>query len=246
MRSTLRAAVAGGVAGLAACLAGAGYIVANASAYPAIAWSTVGAVFVAELVLTGAAIGAAARWATERIDAWTQRRTLWAPVLASSAATVAIATPSAGFGADYFGSLHAPFMGSATIFAVPCVIAILLSAAMARIDGRSPSRALVASAAFLLPLAVVGLGVAASIADETVLFAFRRAPLSLLGAACGACLGLVFGLHSGLVVGATRALAPRVRVEADVEEEESADLAMDPLAEEEAELEARFAALERK
>lgn len=265
-----RGALGGGVAGLLACAGGVSYILENGS-IGGIGWAGVGAVFVAQLAISGAVLGAILAGVKVGADRFVGRRTSWAPAIASSAAMAIAAAPSAAFGALYFGSLHAPFMGTAAIFTIASIIALGIAFQAAWNDQREEQnaasigsmtrvrRSLFASVGLVLPIVALGGLASATTSDNEVLHAFRASP-GLLGAAAGAGLGGVFGLYAGLVVGAvrrmarsrsTRALTPtraRVAVTIALESKEAAEIdeAIDPLAEEDAELEARFAELDRR
>jgi hypothetical protein len=267
--SAARGAIAGAIAGILTCFAGTEYLLDNAS-IPGISWGIVALVFVVQLAASGAAIGGVVSAGKALLDRRTGKRTSWAPVLASALGTAAVAAPSGAFGAAYFGSLHAPFMGTALIFAIASVIGVSLAVALAWLDqvgdralANAPRlrRAALCGVGLALPLVGIGGAIAAAAPDHEVLAAFRMAPAGL-GALAGAGLGLVFGLYAGLVTGAVRRLGTRgasersergigvapnaVRV-APREREEPTDreAEIDPLAEEEAELEARFAELDR-
>ncbi len=249
MASVVRGALVGAGAGLLACVGGVSYFLEN-HGIPGIDWPTTATVFVTQLTVTGAAVGAAVTAALDFADGFLGRRTSWAPPLAAGAAMALVGFPSGAFGASYFGALHAPFMGTTAIFSIFSVIAIALAAALARLDQKtSVRRALLAALALAVPVVVIGGVLAASLSEREVLHAFRTTSVPLLGGASGATLAFVYGLYAGAVVGLVRRLparpivAPtRVRVEVEVKELEEE---IDPLAEEEAELEARFAELER-
>lgn len=266
-------AAAGLGAGLVASLLGAGYMSEIArllwdGPFPllhTIPWGRVATVFVVLLALTGALMGGAITFAKNALDRRMGRRTRWAPAAAASLATAMVAAPAAAFGADYFGSLHAPYMGNAIVLAIPCTMAVALGAALAWLDRGEGERrgwrrlgaSVLAAVALALPLLVAAWGFAALVPDTYVLQAFWTVPLAKLGALAGAALGVIFGLYAGGVMGALRksepapAVEPRVRVEASPEKSpEKKDApettSVDPLAEDEAELLARFAELEAR
>ena len=263
-----RGALGGGGAGLLACAGGVSYILENGS-IAGIGWGGVGAIFVTQLALSGAALGALLAGVKVGTDRIVGRRTIWGPAVASSVAMAIAAAPSAAFGALYFGSLHAPFMGTAAIFTIASILALGIAFQAAWNDQSEEGasigsatrlrRALFASIGLVLPIVALGGLASATTSDNEVLHAFRASP-GLLGAAAGAGLGGVFGLYAGLVVGAvrrmarsrsTRALTPtraRVAVTIALESKEAAEIdeAIVPLAEEDAELEARFAELDRR
>lgn len=265
-----RGALGGGIAGLLACAGGVSYILENGSrTIGGIGWAGIGAVFVAQLALSGAALGgllAGVKVVTDRVVG---RRTVWGPAMASGVAMAIAAAPSAAFGAVYFGSLHAPFMGTAAIFTIASIIALGIAFQAAWNDQREDDaaastgagtrlrRSLFASIGLVLPIVALGALGSAMTSDNEVLHAFRASP-GMLGAAAGAGLGGVFGLYAGLVVGMVRLMArprlanatPPARARIAVltpmpTEAKEVDEDFDPLAEEDAELEARFAELDR-
>ena len=238
--SIRRGAAIGAGAGLLACAGGVSYFLENRG-IPNIDWSTVATVFVAQLVLTGALAGAAMTAALRFVEG---RR---API-ATAIAMAVVGAPSGAFGASYFGALHAPFMGTTVIFAIVSVVAIALAIAIAWLEKQRLGRATLAALGLALPIVAIGGLCAAAMPERDVLHAFRTTSVPLLGGATGAVLAFVYGLYAGGVVGLVRRGAnapkveerPRLRVEAPKVEEE-----IDPLAEEEDELLARFAELER-
>jgi hypothetical protein len=258
---TRRAALGGLIAGLVASTLGLGYL-ADVLTGPyawvsdQISWARVGAVFVAELALTGAAVAAAVHAATKALDARGGRGG-HGRMLAASAATSAVTLPAGVFGAWYFGSLHAPYMGNSLVLAVPFVLAVLVATWLAWLDVRRVRAPLLASVGCALPLAVVVALVSRSVTDEATLDAMHTHSLASLGAVGGAGGGALFGLYIGLVSRLVRGRAAggasSIRVAARDRDEHAGAHAgerkerelPDPLAEEEAELEARFAELDR-
>lgn len=265
-RVVRRGALGGGAAGLLACAGGVSYILENGS-IAGIGWAGVGAIFVTQLALSGAALGALLAGVKVGTDRIVGRRTIWGPAAASGVAMAIAAAPSAAFGALYFGSLHAPFMGTTAIFTIASIIALGIAFQAAWNDqGEATSiasatrlrRALFASIGLVLPIVALGGLASATISDNEVLHAFRASP-GLLGAAAGAGLGGIFGLYAGLVVGAVRmmgrpgasiAMPPaRARVAMPAiasKTPDEIDETFDPLAEEDAALEAQFAELDRR
>jgi len=265
-RVVRRGALGGGGAGLLACAGGVSYILENGSRTIAgIGWAGVGAIFVAQLALSGALLGGLLAAVKVGADRVVGRRSIWGPAAASGVAMAIAAAPSAAFGALYFGSLHAPFMGTAAIFGIASIIALGIAFQAAWNDQREDvdaaslgagtrlRRSLFASIGLVLPIVTLGALGSATTSDNEVLDAFRASP-GLLGAAAGAGLGGVFGLYAGLVVGMVRMMArPRragvtamVSARARVEVSDEIDETVDPLAEEDAELEARFAELDAR
>lgn len=262
--SLVQGAAAGTAVGLLACVGGASYLAENGS-IAGIGWAGVAAVFVTQLALSGAFLGALLGGAKATTDRWLRRRTSWAPAIASMITMAIAAAPSAAFAATYFGALRAPFMGAVTIFTISSIVGIGLATTTAFVDQSESAehasisrwtrlrRAFFASVGMALPIVGVGGLAAAATSDEAALHVFRMNP-ALLGAGAGAGLGALFGLYVGLVVGALRrrearastvAAPKRVRVAALPHAPSVEEAEIDPLAEEEAELEAKFAELER-
>lgn len=231
-RSSLRrGASAGAAAGLLASFCGAGYLAGNA-----FAWGTPALVFLSQLVLSGAAFGAL----------FAKTRASSPPMRASLASTALVALPSAAFGTVYFGSMNAPFMGLATISSIALVFVFGIALGAAWLDraahGRRFRRAVGASVALALPLAALACIISAAVPDDVALRFCFQSPV-VAGVVGVVTLG-VLGVYPGATVGVVRRLdTPRVRVDEVTETEESM---IDPLAEEEAELEAQFAELDRR
>lgn len=184
-------------------------------------WTVLGAQFATFVPICGAFYGAGialgAALAREARDP--AARALLAVGLPSSFGAI-FGVPPGAFAAEHFGSIDAPYFGTAEIFVAGVLAFFLLGTALLRRDGARLIPAMLSLAiALLLPFVCgVAIWLAAPdttwIADMIVLESANVAPsLAVFGAIFGAVVGALFGgllgLARVLLMGAARAGRPR-------------------------------------
>ncbi len=222
------AALAGAGGGaLTAVLGGFPYWLVYRGTDVELSWGKVGVVFVAFIVATGALVCVMLRMGVSLTDRWVGAR----PVLSalgcvpSGALFGALAGVLPGsFGTAYFGSVHAPFMGTAMLSLAPLAGALLASTSLAVVDRRAAKARVVPvlgmAVLATLAFAAVGAILCVLVNDDAMLDAFRAGSgalsdeassperLARVGALAGAILGVFVGSHIGATLALSRLVFP--------------------------------------
>ncbi len=190
-----------------------------------LAWGEVSVVFIVFIVATGGLVCMALRAGVSAFDRFLYKgpvRSALSCVLGASTAAVIAGVLPGSFGTAYFGSQHAPFMGTAMLALAPLPGALLASSAIAFADRRAAgvdvsfAKAFGLATASTLAFAAVGTILCAAVDDDSMLHAFLEGSAALsvqanspqglarVGAVAGAVLGFSVGSQLGVTMGLAR------------------------------------------